>query len=477
MLIHRRILSLICKQHFADRAIRDPNQPVTPVFIGGDNPQCNVPEVQSKVSLFILVMNLTTGGLSAIVAPRIGRLSDRYGRTRLMAFASTGGLIGEIITVLVAKYATSIDYRWLILGSIADGATGSFTAGSIMTQSYTSDSTPPSKRAVYIGYLHACLFTGLALGPLLAGYFVKWTGSLLSVFYVIVACHAAFIFIIGFVIPESLANRKRIAAQVQHEREKEAKVLSMGAWLHSIQKVNPFEPLAILWPVGPGTSKRLRVNLVALAFADMILLGSSIAVGAVIILYSEYTFGWGTLESSQFISALSFVRVITLMGIFPAINYFARVRPARKRQSQGITVKERNSGADNIDIWVMRVALISEVLGVIGYILARNENIFFASGMVTALGGLGSATIQAVVTKHVPQQRVGEVLGAIGMLHALSRVVGPVIYNGIYAATVGSFDQAFFVVLCGVFGLALLSTFLLSPNGKYFLLLMFRLVG
>lgn len=411
-------------------------------------------------------MNLTTGGLSLIVAPRVGKLSDRYGRTRLMAFASTGGLIGEIITVLVAKYSTSIDYRWLILGSITDGATGSFTAGSILTQSYTSDSTPPSKRAVYIGYLHACLFTGLALGLLLAGYFVKWTGSLLSVFYVIVACHAAFILIVAFIIPESLVKRKREAAQERHALEQEAKVRSMGAWLHHLQKVNPFEPLAILWPVGPGTSTRLRVNLVALAIADMILLGSSIAVGAVIILYSEYTFGWGTFESSKFISALSFVRVIILMGIFPAINYFARVRPAMKRQAQGITVKEKNSGADTIDIWIMRIALISEVFGVIGYILARNENVFFASGMVTALGGLGSATIQASVTKHVPQQRVGQVLGAIGMLHALSRVVGPVIFNGIYAATVGSFDQAFFVVLCGVFGFAFLSTLVLKPHGK-----------
>lgn len=460
-------MSLVCKQHFADRAVLDPNQPVTPVFIGGDNPQCSIPVVQRKVALFILVMNLITGGLSVIVAPRVGKLSDRYGRTRLMAFASTGGLIGEITTVIVAKYATTIDYRWLILGSIADGATGSFTAGSILTQCYTSDCTPPSKRAVYIGYLHACLFTGLALGPLIAGYFVKWTGSLLSVFYVIVACHATFILIIGFGIPESLAKRKQDIAQDQHAREKEVKVRSRGAWLHRIQNVNPFEPLAILWPVGPGTSTRLRVNLVALAIADMILLGSSMAVGAVIILYSGTTFHWGTFESSKFISALSFVRVITLMGILPAINYFARVRPARKRQAKGVAIKERNSGADNIDIWVMRVALISEVIGVIGYILARNENVFFLSGMVTALGGLGSATIQATVTKHVPQQRVGQVLGAIGMLHALSRVVGPVIFNGIYAATVGHFDQAFFVVLCGFFVFAFLATLVLKPHGKF----------
>lgn len=446
----------------------DPNQPVVPVFVGGDNPQCNIPEVQARVSTFILAMNLITGLLSAVVAPQLGRLSDRLGRTRLMGFASLGGLIGEIITVIIANFADYIDYRWLILGSIFDGATGSFTAGSILTQSYTSDSTPPSKRAVYIGYTHACLFIGLAFGPLLAGYFVKWTGSLLSVFYVIVACHATFIIIVAFIVPESLAKRKRLLAQEKWAKEKAMRTQSMGTWLSRIQNVNPFEPLAALWPQGPGTSTRIRLNLVCLAITDMIIFGSSIAVGAVLLLYSEYTFGWGTLESSQFISALSLVRVAGLLALLPLVNYIAKARAARRNQGQAISVKDRNSGASTLDVWIIQLALVSEIIGVVGYILARDAKVFFVSGMVTALGGLGGATVQAVVTKHVPQQKVGQVLGAIGMLHALARVVGPVIFNGIYAGTVGTFPQAFLVVLAGCFGLAFLASLVIKPHRESF---------
>lgn len=383
-----------------------------------------------------------------------------------MAFASLGGLIGEILTVIIATFSEVVDYRWLILTSIFDGSTGSFTAGSLLTQSYTSDCTPPSKRSVYIGYVHACLFSGLAFGPLLAGYFVKWTGSLISVFYIIVGCHAFFILFMFFIAPESLSKRKRKAAQERWEKEKREQAESMGTWLAYVQSINPLQPLAILWPSGPGTSFRLRMNLVVLAICDTIILGSMMAAGAVIILYSEITYGWETLESSQFISALSLVRVVTLLGIFPVINYFARVRPNAKRRAQGIFVDEQNAGADRIDIWVIWVALISEVVGCVGYILSRSSTVFFLSGMVTAFGGLGSATIQATITKHVPQQRVGHVLGAIGMLHALSRVVGPVIFNGIYAATVGTFPQAFFLVLAGIFGFALCASTLLKSNGK-----------
>lgn len=415
----------------------------------------------------MLILNFVTGGLSAFVAPKFGHMSDRYGRRRLLALASCGGLLAELITILAAKFPQVIDYRWLILGAVFDGMTGSFTAGSILCQSYTSDCTPPSKRAVSIGYIQACLFIGLAFGPLLAGYFVKWTGSLISIFYVTLGCHAFFVLFVGFVIPESLSKKKQLAAREKWRREKEARAMHMGSWLSAILNSNPLAPLQILWPTGPGTSTRLRVNIVALAISDTIIFGAAFAVGPVLMLYAEYMFKWGNLETSRFISALSMVRVVILMGIFPPINYFGRIRPAARRwKLSGIVPAERNSGADRLDVWILRFALFWEVVGCLGYALSRNETLFVSCGMITAFGGLGSATTQAVVTKHVPAERVGQILGAIGMLHALSRVVGPAVFNSIYALTVGTFPQAVFLALCFLFVIALLSSFAIKPHGK-----------
>ncbi|KAF7561773.1 hypothetical protein G7046_g2371 [Stylonectria norvegica] len=458
------ILDLVCKEYFADQQLADPNISYNPVLLGSDNPQCKIPEVQKNVAKFMLVMNLITGLLSAVVAPKLGQLSDRYGRTRLMALASCGGVLAELITILAAKFPETIDYRWLLLGSTLDGLTGSFTAGSILTQSYTSDCTPPSKRAVSMGYMQACLFSGLAFGPLLSGYFVKWTGSLLSIFYVVLGCHIFFIVAVGFVIPESVSKRKQQAARDKWDEEKESRAHD-GSLLSTIHAANPFAPLKILYPTGPGTSTALRRNLMALALSDMIILGSSMAAGAVIILYSEYTFDWGNFEASRFVSSLSMVRVLILMGVFPIINYFGRVRPAaRRRRESGILPADRNSGADTLDVWVLRAALISDILGAIGYTLARSEGLFFASGMVTALGGLGSATTQSAITKHVPSERVGQILGAVGMLHALARVLGPLLFNGLYAATVATFPQAIFVLLGSLFGVGLVASFLVKPH-------------
>ncbi|KAK1958548.1 major facilitator superfamily transporter [Colletotrichum sublineola] len=458
------IVDLVCQRHFADQTVLDPAFVYTPVILGADNPQCLIKEVKKRVSMVTLAMNLTTGILSAISAPKLGQLSDRYGRRKLLALASCGGVVAELTVILCAKFPWTFHYNWLLLGAVADGLTGSFTAGSVLINSYTSDCTPPSQRGVRIGYLHACLFTGLAFGPLLTGYFVAWTGTLLSVFYVTMGCHIFFIIFVGLIVPESLSIRRQLRAREKHDQEQKSMV--SGTW-SKLKAANPLAPLKILWPTGKGTSSRLRLNILALSFTDMILLGSMMSAGTVILLYSESpeTWGWGTLESSRYISAVSMVRVVALLVVLPTINYVFRLRPAAyRRRVSGVSIVEANNGADTVDCWILRFALLSDVTGSLGYLFARNETIFVLSGMVTAFGGLGSATIQAAITKHVPADQVGQLLGAIGLLHALSRVLGPIAFNTLYYATVGVFDQAIFVLLASLFGLALLASFIVRPG-------------
>lgn len=464
----------------------------TPIMWGGDNPQCNIPEVQSDVATFMLVLSLIAGILSSYTAPKIGSLSDRYGRTKLLALASAGGVLGEIVTIFAAKFPDVIHYRWLILGVTFDGLAGSFTAGSVLSQSYTADCTPPSKRGVAIGYMHACLFTGLAFGPFIAAYFVKWTGSLLSIFYIAVACHVLFIIAVGFIIPESVSKRRQLLAREKHRMDAEKRNRKTQEWasaylsaaqgsnnwfwswlatpkhanlLASIRSANPFEPLKMLVPKGPE-NKRVRRNLILLAIMDMVILGAAMSSGQVTLLYTEYIFNWGNFETSQFISLISLVRVIVLIGVFPIINYIFRIRPAQRRRRESGSIVESNAGADELDVWILRFAIISDVVGAAGYIFARTPALFVLCGCITAFGGMGSATIQSMLSKHVTVERTGSLLGAIGLLHALSRIIAPVIFNGLYAATVKSFPQAVFVAITVMFGAMFVLSTMVKPHGK-----------
>src|SRR5205814_3640784 len=85
----------------------------------------------------------------------------------------------------------------------------------------------------------------------------------------------------------------------------------------------------------------------------------------------------------------------------------------------------------------------------------------------TAFGSWGSATMQAAITKHVPAHRVGELLGAIGLLHALGRVLAPILFNGLYALTVKTFPQAIFVLLASLMATVMIASVIIRPHGEW----------
>ncbi|KAI0539315.1 major facilitator superfamily domain-containing protein [Xylaria digitata] len=478
------IVTLVCRHYFAEQQSLDPGSVILPVTIGGSNPQCNSAPVQKNVAAFTLVLSALAGGLSAFTAPKLGSLSDRYGRKRLLVIASCGGIVNETITILAAKYPDVIDYRFLILGSFFDGATGSFTAASVLGNSYVSDCAPPSKRGVALGYLQACLFTGLAFGPILAGKFTVWTGSVLSIFYVALGCHIVVITFLWFVVPESLSKKRRIAAQEKHQAEQETlqavlpgplemvfgsrpSAWKLHTWLLILMTANPLAPLKMFVPSG-RENRRLRRNLLLLGFIDTVIISSTLGAGTVIILYGKFMFNWGAWESSRFISIVSFFRVIVLLVLFPTVNYFFRIRPLRREQeaSGDFRVEETHSGADNLDVWLLRFALLCDTIGVLGYVFVRTEELFVLSAVCTAFGGLASATIQATMTKQIPAEQVGAMLGAMGLMHAVSRVFAPIIFDGIYAGTIETFPQAFVVVLASLFALAVFASLFVRPHCK-----------
>ena len=457
------ILSLFCKEYLSERALHDPSFHVMPVILGGENPQCRIPEVQALVSKFTLYCNLAAGLLSAVVSPKLGALSDRYGRKWMISYTIFGVILCETVIVVVARYPDTFSVNWMLLGYALDGLGGSFIAAMALSFAYASDCTAPGRRNVVFGYYHGCLFCGIALGPILAGYIVKATGQLLSIFYIALGLHSAFFLFLLFVIPESLSKKRQF-----HAREK-ADFVGVGEgqltnWLSYIIKAltgaKLLQPLAILWPTGEGTNPAVRRNLAFLAAVDTTLFGVAMGAMTVVIIYVGYEFGWGTLESSAFMSTVNICRVFALLVILPVASRILR--------GPRSNVVQKLSGCDNIDLGFIRIAIFFDLLGYIGYSTVRTGSLFTLCGAVASLGGIGSPTLQAALTKHVPPDRTGQVLGAMGLLHASARVVGPTIFNLIYAETVGKFTQTVFVCLAATFAVAFILSWFIRPHGTHF---------
>ena len=454
------VLDLICQDYLSDRSMKDPTFHFMPVIFGSENPQCRDPHVQSLVAKFQLYSSLLSGIFSALVSPYLGALSDRIGRKPIMVYSSLGLFFAEIITIIVGTHAGQISVYWILLGSFLDGICGSFTAGMACAFAYATDTSPPERRSVAMGYFHGVLFLGIAIGPIFAGYLIERSGNIMIAFYVVIACHAFFMLFVTLVVPESLSNERQQFARKKYD-------LSMTEvrkqkWTTTLRNYNFFAPLKVLSPRGPGTSTKLRRNLFLLAAIDTLMFGVAMGTMQIVIIYAQFRHDFSVVDSSKYLTAANLCRVVALVVLLPFLT-----RIFRRHQAGNADALR---GSDRLDINLIRVALFFDFLGYMGYAFVPTGALFVLSGMIAALGGMGSPTLQSSLTKSVPADRTGQMLGASGLLHALARVVSPTIFNLIYSATVDKFVGTVFVCLASCFVIATIMSWFLKPHGKSFLL-------
>ena len=116
---------------------------------------------------------------SLFSTPVIGRLSDQFGRRRLLLISQAGTCAG----FLVLGFSEAL---WMVfLGRILDG----LTAGNLSTaQAYISDHTRPENRARAFGMIGIAFGIGFFFGPALAGWL---SGYGLHWPFVVAACLSA----------------------------------------------------------------------------------------------------------------------------------------------------------------------------------------------------------------------------------------------------------------------------------------------
>ncbi|TAQ85909.1 hypothetical protein B7494_g5764 [Chlorociboria aeruginascens] len=462
------ILSLICREHLAARGSLDLSifQP-EPAFLNSDNPQCRVLEVQSRLTKFNLYTILITGILSFFMTDKMLDLSDRYGRIKFLVIPSLGSLMVEFVIILAANYPDMISYQWILLGSVFDGICGSITAGMMITHAYAIDCTPPPKKAIAIGYFQACIFSGIALGPLLAAYVSNMFGTLISVFYVAVGTQAFFIFFLLLSVPESLSEKQRLLLCELNRAVGLDPISDVGISFSQnimtsittfICNINPIPPYGVIWRTKTKTSTHVRTNLVVLSSIDTIVVNVVKSSITVAIFYNRFQFGWGFADIAIFISMINFFRIFALDTLLPLFSYLFRTQQHSKPR--------REPGSFPIDPnpFIVRLAFfVQNIISPI-YVTACTGPVFIFGGLLISLGGVGSPTLGAALTKHVPYEKVEQLLKAMGLLHAQARFGMPIITDFIHAEMVDMFPQAEFVSLTACVGNAFHFTWVLNGN-------------
>lgn len=101
----------------------------------------------------------------AILAPKMGALSDQYGRKRLMV----GGIFADVILGILTGLVPS--WEWLLLIRVFNGAVSS--AAMLASETLLMDMVEPHQRGEASGFIMSMSMIGRNLGPMVGGS-IQW---------------------------------------------------------------------------------------------------------------------------------------------------------------------------------------------------------------------------------------------------------------------------------------------------------------
>ena len=137
-----------------------------------------------------------------VMSPILGRLSDRYGRRRIMLLS----IAGSSLSMLLLGLAGAL---WMVFA--ARLVNGACNANISTAHAYVADRTAPSERAKYMGMMGAAIGIGFVVGPIIGGLLAL--ESMPELPFLVAAALGVLNFLMALVwLPESRARSATAAA-------------------------------------------------------------------------------------------------------------------------------------------------------------------------------------------------------------------------------------------------------------------------
>ena len=297
-------------------------------------------------------------------APIVGRFSDRFGRKPLLLFS----IAGTFLSLLMLGFARSIAI--IMISRFLDGLTG----GNItVAQAYIADVTDEKNRAKGMGMIGAAFGLGFILGPASGGFLSQW-GYAVPAF---VSAGLSFInlILISFLLPESLPKEKR---------------------MHHLSEVKRKHPLK-------GLTAAFSKPIAGPILSSMIVFSLSMAMFESV--FSLFT------KQRLALSAQSTGFILAYVGVLVAGVQGGGMGILTKRFPENVLV---------------RFALITLTLSYIGWALSPNVVVLMIVLIPLSLSsGILSTLLRSGLSKAVPVNETGEIMGISAALESITRIVAP----------------------------------------------------
>lgn len=330
-----------------------------------------LPYIAEKYAATPVVIGLLSGSYSLfqfIAGPILGRLSDRYGRKKLLIISQLGSMAGYVLLAIAGSLPL------LFLSRIIDGTTG----GNIsIAQAYMADVTDKKTRAKGMGLLGAAFGIGFMFGPAIGGFLSRFGFA------------APALFAAGISLLSTLATSLFLKETVNVATAKLSPRTAMT--LYQFKHILATPPINTLL---------LTFFLLSLGFSGM---------QGTYALLVQAKFGWGPTEVGYIFGLIGIIAIITQVKILSALT-------AKIGEYQTLFTS------------ILILALGFGTLSLTSYIpLFILGNIFIPLG-----NSLANPTLTAIATENIPKEEYGEALGLLQSSGSLGRIFGPVIAGEIF---------------------------------------------
>jgi len=330
-----------------------------------------LPYIAEKYQANAFQIGALTGTYSLfqlIGSPILGRLSDRYGRKKILIISQLGSAIGY----LILGFANSLPL--LFASRIIDGITG----GNIsIAQAYIADVTTKENRARGMGLIGAAFGLGFIFGPAIGGSLSKFSYSTPAYFATAVSLITVLttVFFLKETVPSNKAKKP------------------------SQQKLSFMEFKRVL-SIHP-------INLLIFVFF-MLNFSFSIMQGN-FALWTQKTFNYDAAANGW---------LFTYVGIL-AVLFQVKLLPFVIKKFHEIKILKFSIFAMFLGLFLIPLSVYPDFLLI---------SLFF----LTLGNSLANPTIQAMASEKIPREEYGGTLGFLQSAGAMGRILGPVISGEIF---------------------------------------------
>lgn len=171
-------------------------------------------------------------------------VSNRYGRTPIIAFILFAFLVGDSIFLFTVYYVDKVSIYMILVSGVVEGFGGGLMTMMALTNAYIADATPTGSRSGTFSLVGGCLFGGIGLGPSWGAILIRIFGhNPLAPYVLALACYSFCVMSLLTFVPESLSWSRRLSY-----REEKAQRLTATAKSFWRNTFGFLRPLRLLLP-------------------------------------------------------------------------------------------------------------------------------------------------------------------------------------------------------------------------------------